>query len=253
MQDIAFNHLVEWDFLSFNELFRQIISPASYTILLICVSLAAVLFVLAILYWGGKLISGSEVKHKLLHVALAVLWIAVIVTIIVTSIVQAKNFAWRNEQIVETQQIAPSDTIYLALAPTKLQISNNPMKIYFDKDNHCFYGKPNLYVRKNDNKQIRMHFNRYSQGESKLAAYRYAENIEYSVDVRDSLLTFDPFFTVTPQDKWKFQSLDIHLYVPEGTVIIVDKALSRNFSWYSSDYTWVMTEKRGLQRVTKEE
>ena len=252
MQDIAFNHLVEWDFLSFTELFRQIISPASYTILLICAILAAAMFVLAILFWAGKLISGSQVKHKLLHVALAVLWIAVLVTCLVTAIAQARNFAWRNEQIVETVQIAPSDTLYLALSPTKLQISNNPMDIYFDKDNRCFYGKPNLKVRKSDSGQFTMRFNRESQGESKRAAYNYADNIAYTVDVRDSLLTFDPYFTVIPQDKWKFQSLDVVLYVPEGTTIIADKALCRNFRWHSTDYVWIMTENRGLQRVEKE-
>jgi hypothetical protein len=182
------------------------------------------------------------------------LWNAVIVTGIITSIAQARNFAWRNEQIVETVQIAPSDTLYLALAPTKLQISNNPMDIYFDKDNHCFYGKPNLNVRKSDNGQFRLRFNRESQGESKRAAYQYAENITYSVDIRDSLLTFDPYFTVTPQDKWKFQTLNINLYVPEGTIIIADKALNRNFRWHSNaNDTWVMTENRGLQRVKREE
>jgi hypothetical protein len=243
---------VEWDFLSFSELFRHIISPESYTILLICVILAATLFVFSLLFWGVKLMSGSKVRHKLLHVALAVLWIAVIVTVIVTSIAQARNFTWRNEQIVETIQITPTDTLYLALAPSKLQISNNPMDIYFDKDNICFYGKPNLNVRKSDNGQFRIRFSRESQGESKRAAYQYAEDIAYSVDIRDSLLTFDPYFTVIPQDKWKFQTLNINLYVPEGTIIITDKALCRNFRWYSNaDNTWVMTEKRGLQRVDK--
>ena len=254
IQDIAFNHFVEWDFLSFTELFRQIISPASYTILLVCTILAAVLFVFALLFWGVKMLSGSMVRHKLLHVAFAIIWIAVIITVIVTSISQARNFAWRNEQIVETVSITPSDTLYLALAPSKLQISNNPMEIFFDKDSHCFYGKPNLNVRKSDNGQFKLRFTRESQGESKRAAYNYAENIIYSVDVRDSLLTFDLYFTVIPQDKWKFQTLDIMLYVPEGTVIIADKTFCRHFRWHSgADNTWVMTEKRGIQRVENKE
>jgi len=250
IQDIAFNQLVEWDFLSFTELLRQIITPASYTILLVCAILAATLFVFSLLFWGVKLMSGSKVKHKLLHVAFAILWIAVIVTGIITSIAQARNFAWRNDQIVETVQITPSDTLYLALAPSKLQISNNPVEIYFDKDNRCFYGKPNLNVRKSDNGQFRMRFSRESQGESKRAAYQYAEDIAYTVDIRDSSLTFDQYFTVIPQDKWKFQTLDIILYVPVGTVIVADKALRRNFRWHTNaNDTWVMTEKRGLQRV----
>ena len=250
MQDIVFNHLVEWDFLSFTELFRNIISPEAYTILFVCALLTATLFVFALLYWGVKLIAGWKVKHRLLHVMLAILWITTIVTGIVVCIAQARNFAWRNDQIVETQQITTTDTLYLALVPSKLQISNNPMDIYFDKDNRCFYGKPNIHIYKSDDGQTKLVFRRYSQGESKRSAFQYAENISYLVDVRNSLLTFDLYFTVTPQDKWKFQTLDVMLYVPEGTVIIADEALCRHFRWHpNAGYTWVMTEKKGLQRV----
>ena len=250
MQDIVFNHLVEWDFLSFNELFSHIISPTAYSILLFCAFLIAVLLIFALLYWGVKLMVGSRVRHRLLHVMLIVLWITAMVTVIAVCIAQAKNFAWRNDQIVETQQIKKSDTLYLALSPSKLQLSNNPIDIYFDKNTRCFYGKPNLHVRKSDDGQAQLKINRWSHGESKRTAGQYAENIVYQIELRDSLLIFDAFFTVTPQDKWKFQTLNLELYIPERTVIVADDALCRNFHWRpNADYTWVMTEKNGLKRV----
>jgi len=257
MQNIIFNHLnvIDWDFLSFTELLQHIISPASYIILVICAIVTVVMVIFAFLFWGVKLMVGFHVKHKLLHVMLFVLWLAAIVTGIGTCVAQASNFYWRNDYIAETRLLAPSDTLFLAMAPSNLQISNNPLEVYFDKDHRCFYGKPNLNIRKSDNGQIKLMLERESQGESKRAAYRYAENISYSVDVRDSLLIFDPFFTVVPQNKWKFQTLDMTLYVPVGTVIIFDKTMFQNriyragVRWYwNSDNPWVMTEKRGLQK-----
>ena len=229
MQDFIFNNRVEWDFLSFTELFRHIIFPASYVILLICTILTVALFIMALLFWGMRLMSGfNKVKHKLFHVAMAVVWIAAIVTGIITTVSQVRKFAWNNEPIVETHYIAHSDTLYIAMAPSGMQISNNPMDIYFDKDNKCFYGKPNLYVRKSEDDRIRLRTSRKSQGESKRDAYRYAENIEYKVDIRDSSVVFNPYFTVTPSDRWKFQTLDITLFVPEGIVIVADPALCRD-------------------------
>ena len=128
-----------------------------------------------------------------------------------------------------------------------------------EKDNLCFYGKPNLRIQKSEDGQTKLKFNRESQGESKRAAYQYAENITYSVDVRDSLLTFDPYFTVTPQNKWKFQTLDVVLHIPEGAVIVVDDALCHDRilgRWFrrraNAECTWVMT-KKGLQRLGEEE
>jgi len=258
MPNIVFNHWAEWDFLSFTELFRHIISPASYILLMICAITAAALMISAFLFSGVKLMSGCyKVKHKFVHVALFVLWLAVIVTGIATCIVQSSYF-WSNERITEMRQLAPSDTFYLAKTSLKLEISNNPLEIYFDKDNHCFYGKPNVDIRKSEDGQAKLIIRRESQGESKRAAYRYAENITYSVEVRDSLLTFDSYFTVIPQDRWKFQTLNATLYVPEGTVIIFNKAsiperihrMGLRWRW-NDDYPWVMTEKRGLQRAEK--
>ena len=260
LQDIAFNRWVEWDFLSFTELFRHIISPTSYTLLLICVILITTMFIFALLFWGVKLISGIKVRHKLLHVSLFILWMLIFFMGIMVCISTARSFAWRNEQIVETLQITSADTLYLALSPSKLQISNNPMDIYYDKDNSCFYGKPILNIQKSDDGQTRLRYRRESQGENKRAARQHAENITYLVNVHDSLLLFDPFFTVIPQDRWKFQTLDMTLYVPEGTIVVADEALcndrilGRYWRWRSSeDCIWVMTENKGLQRVKNDE
>ncbi len=261
VQDIAFNEWVEWDFLSFNELFQHIISPASYIVLLICALLIVGLLIFAFLFWGIKLITGFKIKHKLLHVALSVVWIAAIVTGIIVGISQARNFAWRNDQIVETRQIKPAGTLHLAVKSSQLYISNNPMDVYFDKDNKCFYGKPDLRIWKSDDGQTKLRFNRESQGESKRAAYQYAENITYNVEIRDSLLTFDPYFMVTPQDKWKFQTLDVVLYIPVGTIIIADDTLCNDrilgrwsrWHFFNNNCTWVMTEDNGLQPLDKKE
>jgi len=254
MQDIIFSRWVEWNLLSFTELLRHVISPEAYIISMTCATLAAALFIFALLFWGVKMMTGFHLKHKLLHVMLFVLWLAAIVTGVVTSIAQSGKFYWRNECAAETRLLVPSDTFYLAKAPSKPEISNNPLEIYFDRENRCFYGKPNLNIRKSEDGQTKLIFKRESQGESKWAAYRYAENITYSVDVRDSLLTFDPYFTVVPQDKWKFQTLDATLYVPVGTVIIFDKTMFQDrihrvgvrWTW-NSDHPMVMTEKKGLQ------
>jgi len=248
---------VEWDFLSYSEMFKNIISPMSYIIMIICAFLVISLLVFALIFWGVKLIAGFKVKHGWFHVLMMLLWIAAIATGIVTCATQVRYFAWNNDAAVETIYIAQSDTLYLTRATMNKQISNNPMDIYFDRGNRCFYGTPSLYVHKSENGETKLRLYRQSRGESKLAAYQYAENIEYTIEVRDSLLIFDPFFTVKPQDKWKFQTLTVNLYVPTGTIIIDEKAicndriLGRMFQWHSNEECiWVMTENNGLQRIS---
>ena len=255
LQDLVFHHFVELDFLSFTELLKHIITDTSYSILLICSVLIAALLTFALIFWGLKLALGFKVKYKMMHLALSILFIGVIISAIVTSVAQARDFAWNNTPIAEMRSLNASDTLYLSLAPSNLQLSNNPMEVYFDKENLRFYGKPNIHIQKSDDGQTKLRLNRESLGESRRAARQYAENITYTVDTRDSLLIFDPYFTVTPQDKWKFQTLDLTLFIPVGDMIVIDETLynysvtGRFFRRYNANSILIMTEENGLMPV----
>ena len=253
MQDIFFNRFVEWDFLSFTDILSYFISPTSYTLLIICAVMIFFLLIFAILFWGMKLVIGFKVKSKWLHFSLFLLWIAAIFTGFFVCLAETRNYAWQNEQIVETLPVVSTDTLYLSAKSSLLRLSNNPLDIYLDKENQYFYGKPYLRIYKSEDEHIRLRSSRNSQGESKLAAYRYAEDIDYNVEISDSLLIFDEYFNIKPQEKWKFQSLQMTLYVPVGTVIVVDDAIINvRFSgnlprWCHNSLNWVMTENNGLQ------
>ena len=255
MQDIIFYQFVKWDFLSFTEILHYFISPTSHTLLIICAVIIFFLLIFAFLFWGVKLITGFKVKNKWPHFSLFILWIAAIVTGFVVCLTETRNYAWQNEHIVETLPIASTDTLYISAKPSLLRLSNNPMEIYFDKENQCFYGKPYLRIYKSEDEQIRLKLSRNSQGESKLAAHLYAEEIKYNVEKIDSLLIFDEYFSIIHNDKWKFQSLQMTLYVPVGTVIVADEAIINvKFSgnlprWRHNSLNWVMTEDNGLQPI----
>jgi phage shock protein PspC (stress-responsive transcriptional regulator) len=260
MQDFIFRQTVEWDLLSFNELLRHIIPSVSYYILYVCAILIVLLFVSACVFWGGKLMTGYRVKNRSVHILLTLVWVGMIGIAVIVGVSEGRNYMWHNE-IIETKTLAAAtDTLYLGAIPSSLKISNNPLEVYYDKDKGRFYGKPNLDIRKSNEERIRWTVERRSQGKNKLEAYQYAEAIVYEITVDDSLLTFPIFFTVEPQDRWKFQFLHITVYVPEGTVIIADQTLceDRMFFGYwhywqnNPECKWVMTADKGLQRLKKE-
>jgi hypothetical protein len=199
------------------------------------------------LFWGVKLITGFTVRHRMLHLTLFIIWIAAIISGVVVCIAETRNYAWHNESSVETHLITPTDTLYLTGIPSSHLISNNPIDIYFDKYNQYFYGKPTIRIRKSEDAQIKLSLYRESKGESKRAAYQYAEDVAYNVEINDSLLIFDPYFTVIPQNKWKFQSLQVILYIPVGTVIIVNDTFHESWFYWINGENWILTEKNGVQ------
>ncbi len=249
-----------WGGSSFNELAQVIVSPASYCILWICAIVILTLTAGACLFWGAKLTTGFKIRRKPLHIVLFIVWMAAIATTVVVCAVEARRYLWFNEA-VEIKQIASAEKIYLAAVTSDSEKRGNTSDVFYDKEKACFYRRPNLNIRKSDDGNIKLSIEKESQGENKAAAYRYAENIVYNVEVRDSLVTFDPYFAITSQDKWRFQSMNLDLYIPVGTVIVVDKTLYNDRTLGSrfrrlsdnGSNTWVMTERKGLQPLGNKE
>jgi phage shock protein PspC (stress-responsive transcriptional regulator) len=258
VQDFIFIHEIEWDFFSFNELLKNITSHVSYNILAVCATLIIGLTVFACFYWGIKILSRSKVTHGKLQGILAIIWFLAIPTGFVTILYEANNYKWNNETN-EVITINANDTIYLTMKPSPLKISNNPLEVYYDRENNRFYGKPDLYIRKSDDCTTIVEIRKKARGKNRLDAFHYAEDIVYDIDTNDSTIAVSPYFTVAPQDKWKFQELKIILYVPENTVIIANDSLCndkilRNW-FYSCDHAyiytskWIMTKNNGLKAI----
>jgi phage shock protein PspC (stress-responsive transcriptional regulator) len=251
-QDIILMYETEWDILTFDELLRHMVSPSSYGILIVCATLIIVLTVAAFMYWGIKIITWTKVKYVKLHVALLILWLLIIPAGIITAVREACNYKWHNKTDETVAITTARDTIYLNMHAPELRLSNN-FKIYYDKKNACFYGKPDIFFRTSTDGNASMEIVKSSQGRNKLAALEYAEKIGYEVVVRDSLIVFPPYFTVEPQGEWRCQQLDIFLYIPENTVIISDRSLChsgilRIWSGHDAVCKWIMT-KNGLQAI----
>ncbi|MDR1865730.1 MAG: PspC domain-containing protein [Bacteroidales bacterium] len=247
-QDLIFGHAIEWDWFSFAELLQHVVSPVSYLILHICGCIIVFLPVAACLFWGIRLMRGFTVKGRFVHVLLLLVWLSGMVVLTLAGIFEARNFAWHNG-IKETTTLPSADTLYLEAMPA-MKISNNPLDMYYDKETGRFYGKPTLMIRKSEDGKTGLVINRESQGKTKIDAYRHAENIGYHVDVRDSLLLFPSFFTVQPENQWKFQYLNMILYVPEGTVIAANETLCGDLMFKRRRFSgckWIMTGHDGLQ------
>jgi hypothetical protein len=180
--------------------------------------------VIACIYWGIKIVKQSKVKHAGVHFMLLIIWFLALSTAIITIMYEAGNYKWHNG-MSESIPVNNNNTIYLNIQPSDLKISNNPLKIYYDKDNNQFYGKPDLFIRKSYDGNTKLEIRKQSQGRNKLAAFHYAENIKYEINIADSLIILNHYFTIEPKDDWKNQQLDIFLYVPENTIIIFDESL----------------------------
>ncbi len=91
-----------------------------------------------------------------------------------------------------------------------------------------------------------------SNGTNRIEARKRAENREYFTDTKDSVLSFADYFLIPADEKYRFQEMDIVLYLPVGYSIYLDKSMGNIIydiknvtNTYDLDmlgYTWVMTQ-----------
>jgi phage shock protein PspC (stress-responsive transcriptional regulator) len=250
MQDLLFADEVEWSFLTFHELARHVISPVSYQLLRACGIVLTLLLSFACFFWGACLVGRFKVTRGYVHVILLLAWVGAALLAAVTSALEARHHAWKNE-VQETIVRPPVDTLHLASVSSGMKLSYNPLGVYHDKESGRFLGKPDVIIRPGEAGSIKIVLVKQSFGASRLQAYHHAGEIDYRVDARDSLLLFPDFFTVAPAGQWHFQEVDVVLHVPAGTVIVDPDGLIR-FGyklWPHAPRAWVMTRERGLQRL----
>ena len=67
----------------------------------------------------------------------------------------------------------------------------------------------------------------YARGSSRKDAADHASRISYGINQSDSVLKFNPYFTIDKDEKYRAQKIQLVLYVPEGGVIYLDPTLKK--------------------------
>jgi phage shock protein PspC (stress-responsive transcriptional regulator) len=246
--------IFEWHLPPFDGFLSHVVSASSYKVIFIGSILFVTLTVAACIYWGIKAITGYKVKYPQIHVILLIIWFVSIPVIATYVVREAGNYFGYN-QSVKTTYISACDTIYLNLQPSDLETLDYQFETYFDDENDCFYGKPEIYIRKSEGKS-KLQIVRTSRGRNNHAAFKHANEIDYKFEAENSRIILSPYFTVEPLNRWKNQRLKIILYVSENTVIIAGESLCysgiiihpRRFGHYSDACRWIVT-REGIKAI----
>ena len=121
------------------------------------------------------------------------------------------------------------------------------------------YNAAHIKLRGHEKKDIRLDMEFKSRGTSRKDALQHAQMVEYFIEEKDSILTFDSNITFKDSADFRFQQLHMTLYIPYGKPFIMDNALRHllDYSLYKYGYRnyqiedniWVF-EKEGLNCIT---
>jgi phage shock protein PspC (stress-responsive transcriptional regulator) len=228
--------------------------------------------VVMMIYKGIRLIFRIKRSDTIIGISALVLWIIGIVGCTYSVVSVSKGFS---EQVSIHEYFpmknAKMDTLYLNVKIDHDMVNED----YHSKWNHRYhferrwkavsvngsevkFGYPDLKIVPSDNDSLQMIIYSSSYGSEKREALDRSKAISYLIQQKDSLITFNSYFTIGANQHWRAQRVRIELHVPKNKVVFLSGTmrdmlnevdnLSNALEEDMVDRRWKMTDK-GLECI----
>ncbi len=234
----SFMHGGPWNFgsgsnVDMSALLNNFVSPGTYAIALIAISILAGIPILLILFIGTKLLFRYKTNNRMIGLATFGLWLAALIVLIVVAVNQVSNFGKQTSQTVtqkvectqcKTLYLETADDLYESLIDN--EISLDRMKIATVNGKDKLLGHPRFTIEKSSSGEYLLLIKKQSRGSSTADAQKNVEEIEYNFVQKDSTLRFDPYYMLKEDARWRDQEIFLTLKVPEGKSVYLNQKMT---------------------------
>jgi phage shock protein PspC (stress-responsive transcriptional regulator) len=228
--------------------------------------------ILMMIYKGIRILFRINRPDKIIGISALSLWVLGIIFTII-SIVNALGSFTESNTTHENISLPKSHfgALYLAVNIDKDMAnadynSNWNRRFHYSRswkmvsmnDKDLKLGYPDLNIVKSYGDSVELVIFKSARGRDRREAMQNAREIHYTVNVKDSLITFSNYFTLEEQSKFRAQEVHAELRIPVNTIVFLDFSMRGilydidNVSNTSDNEMvgrrWKMTE-RGLQCV----
>jgi phage shock protein PspC (stress-responsive transcriptional regulator) len=248
----------------FPDFLNYIVNPAAAPWIMILASLAFILPMIALIYWGVKMIFWFRARDGVVSLAGLVIWVMAIAALAIICFNEGISFAETGKSSVETVLPDTPDTLYVKtdhkiselMYNKQISLPHEEYSVFLNDDKKELYIRPYISVDRSFDRITRIEMRKRSTGRSEIEAVRKTETLLFNYSFKNDSLKIDEYFTVPAGRKWAADEIGMHLYVPEGTVIKFDersRVLVRSHfqnefhdnlesRWESGTGCWIMTD-----------
>jgi hypothetical protein len=185
---------------------------------------------LLIIYFGTKLMFNFVSNSRSVFLSALGVWIIGII-IAISSIAGAVNVFRTSTNESESKNLAlPSDTIYIKMGKSDLdnytyKVGINNLRIVDHGKKESLIASPKFSIEKSRGNYVELVINKYSKGNNYRSAKMNASKIDYNFSVSGDTLSLNPYFEFGEREKWRSQSIDVTLNIPEGKIVYLNENL----------------------------
>lgn len=262
---------------------NYIVSPAIAPWILVLTFIVILLPLLALIYWGVKMIFWFKAKDGIFSIIGLVIWVMCIAALSILLFNEGISFSETaktvSEEVIEN---APKDLYIFSdnkisglQYDKEISFYEEDYNVFFSNDNKGLFISSGFIIDNSDNNTLKINVRKRSSGRSRSDGARKAESLIYHYRFSGDTLLLDEYFSIPQGNKWSADNVTVNLYIPEGTVIHFDKTAENMFlrhhyyddEWVTSSdtdadenirsgngkYSWVMTENGPRKQYDKAE
>jgi phage shock protein PspC (stress-responsive transcriptional regulator) len=217
------------------EIVNFFIAPDSMTILMIAIVLLLGIPLLGILYAGTKMVFRFRSNSKIIFLSSLSVWIIALITVIVVLVSQIKDYS-KGTTISQNQVINCQDcqTLYLEAGDdpygyrlSRYEVDLKRMRIVSGNDGLVLIGEPRLDVEESSSNEFVILIRKKSRGSNLDTARKNVEDIVYNFSQNDSIIRFNPYYTIKDNKRWLDQEVDITVKVPRGKSVYLGNKMEK--------------------------
>lgn len=237
--------------------------PAITPWIMTLTSIIVILPLLAIIYWGLKMIFWFRSRNWVVGLVALLVWILSIGALTLILFNEGISFAEsgnKNEQIVLEQ---PHDTLYLKVDrkitdlkfEKEISLPGGEYSLYINEKDNELFGRPRIRINDSGSSNSKIEVTKSSNGKTKREAVEKAESLIFNYRISNDTIYVDEYYNIPARYKWTGADVRVQLFIPEGTMIWFDKDSEDLFhenvsngiySWELGGRYWTWTEE-GLE------
>jgi phage shock protein PspC (stress-responsive transcriptional regulator) len=247
----------------FFDFLNYIVSPKAVPWIMILSSIALILPMLALIYWGVKMIFWFKARDGVVTLAGLVVWVMTVAALAIIGFNEGINFSQTGKTSIEIVMPHSPDTLYVKsdrkIADLKfekeLALPHKEYSVFINDEKKELCIRPILYVDRSDSRITSIEVKKESAGSTEMEAMKKSENLLYNYRISGDTLHLDEYFTVPAGRKWAADNVIVNLHIPAGTIMkfvndprIMLRSSYRDESdqylhswWESGNDVWVMT------------
>jgi phage shock protein PspC (stress-responsive transcriptional regulator) len=221
---------VDFSLSYFPDFLNYIVSPSATPWIIALTLIAIALPMLALIYWGVKMIFWFKAKDGIFNLAGFVLWVLTIAALAIILLNEGTGFAETARSSSQSFLPEKSDTLYVKtinkIADLKfdkeLAFNNGRYTVFINDEKKELFIKPCLKVSSSENGAARVDLKKRSSGRDEADALKKTGDLQYNYRISGDTLLLDEYFTIPSGRKWSADNVGINIYLHKGTVIKFD-------------------------------